>query len=135
MSLARDCGYDGPPFPWDPERRFEIRCELDAAFFHLYLPATREGQWRPARVADGNVVDETDKELAALKAHFPIPRDAVAYILVQFPIVRQKDEGKYGRYRTKERILALYDAMQEAQHSGRAWQSALTPPPRYTVMP
>ena len=34
--FARDLGYDGPPFPWNPERRFLLRCELDAAFFHLY---------------------------------------------------------------------------------------------------
>lgn len=25
-----------PPFRWDEERRFLLRCELDAAFFHLY---------------------------------------------------------------------------------------------------
>jgi len=35
-SFARDCGYSGPPFPWDEERRFHLRCELDAAFLHLY---------------------------------------------------------------------------------------------------
>ena len=34
--FARDCGYDGPPFRWDAGRRFLLRCELDAAFFHLY---------------------------------------------------------------------------------------------------
>ncbi len=34
--LARDCGYEGPPFRWDDARRFLLRCELDAAFFHLY---------------------------------------------------------------------------------------------------
>lgn len=34
--FARDVGYDGPPFRWDPERRFLLRCELDAGFFHLY---------------------------------------------------------------------------------------------------
>src|SRR5205807_3850987 len=34
--FARDCGYDGPPFRWDEERRFRLRCELDAAYFHLY---------------------------------------------------------------------------------------------------
>lgn len=34
--FARDLRYEGPPFKWDPERRFQIRCELDAAFFHLY---------------------------------------------------------------------------------------------------
>ena len=34
--FARDIGYDGPPFRWDEERRFLLRCELDAAYFHLY---------------------------------------------------------------------------------------------------
>jgi hypothetical protein len=35
-SFARDLGDDGPPFAWDEERRFAIRAELDAAYFHLY---------------------------------------------------------------------------------------------------
>ncbi|MDO8476057.1 MAG: N-6 DNA methylase [Candidatus Rokubacteria bacterium] len=34
--FAEDCGDDGPPYIWDPERRFQLQCELDAAFFHLY---------------------------------------------------------------------------------------------------
>jgi len=34
--FAQDCGYHGPPFRWDEERRFLLRCELDAAYFHLY---------------------------------------------------------------------------------------------------
>src|SRR5205807_10028046 len=34
--FATDCGYSGPPFRWDEERRFLLRCELDAAYFHLY---------------------------------------------------------------------------------------------------
>ena len=31
--------FTGPPiapFVWDKARRFQLRCELDAAFFHLY---------------------------------------------------------------------------------------------------
>ena len=35
-AFAEDCGDDGPPFIWDPERRFQLRGEIDAAFFHLY---------------------------------------------------------------------------------------------------
>lgn len=73
--FARDLGYDGPPFAWDPGRRFQLRCELDAAFFHLY----------------GISADDAD------------------YILGTFPIVRRHDEAKYGHYRTKDTILALYD--------------------------
>jgi hypothetical protein len=34
--FARELGDDGPPFRWDEERRFVMRAELDAAFFHLY---------------------------------------------------------------------------------------------------
>jgi hypothetical protein len=34
--FARDVGYDGSPFRWNPDRRFLLRAELDAAFFHLY---------------------------------------------------------------------------------------------------
>jgi hypothetical protein len=120
--LARDCGYDGPPFPWDDDRRFEIRCELDAAFFHLYLPAESNGQWR---IAEG----ENSDQLAALQRHFPTPRDAVGYIMDQFPIVRQKDEEAHGRFRTKDRILEIYGAMLAAQRSGREYQTALNPAP------
>ena len=35
-AFAEDCGDAGPPFIWDPIRRFQLRCEIDAAFFHLY---------------------------------------------------------------------------------------------------
>ncbi len=35
-AFARDLGDDGPPFQWDEQRRFVMRAELDAAFFHLY---------------------------------------------------------------------------------------------------
>src|SRR5205085_4051840 len=34
-SFAKDCSYDGPPFRWNEERRFLLRCELDATYFHL----------------------------------------------------------------------------------------------------
>jgi len=85
-----------PPFRWDTERRFQLRCELDACFFHLYLGTPEE--W--AREATPE-----------LKALFPTARDALAYILDQFPIVRRKDEERYGVYRTKETILKRYDEM------------------------
>ncbi len=127
--FAQDCGWGGPPFRWNEERRFLLRCELDAAFFHLYLRATPDGQWKPARVAESAVRDETPEELAELKHHFPTPRDAVAYILDTFPIVRRKDEGKYGEYRTKHVILEIYDEMAEAMRTGIPYKTRLNPPP------
>ena len=77
--FARDCGWEGPPFRWDEERRFLLRCELDAAFFHLYLPADANGDWCPARRSHGCLVDESPEQLADLKRHFPTPRAAVAW--------------------------------------------------------
>ncbi len=34
--MARDLGYEGPPFRWDEERRDLIRAELDGLMFHIY---------------------------------------------------------------------------------------------------
>ncbi len=34
--FAAALGFNGGPFRWDEERRFLLRCELDATFFHLY---------------------------------------------------------------------------------------------------
>lgn len=93
--FARDCGYDGPPFRWDEERRFWLRSEIDAAFFHLY----------------------------------GIARDDVDYILDTFPIVRRRDEARYGVYRTKVAILDLYDRMQHAIDTGVPYRTVLDPPP------
>jgi hypothetical protein len=122
-SFAKDCGWIGPPFRWDEKRRFLLRCELDAAFFNLYLPAEKGGEWRP-------VEGETPDDLALLKANFPTPRDAVIYIMDTFPIVRRKDEEENdGDYRTKRVILELYDAMQEAIRTGKPYQTRLDPPP------
>ncbi len=64
-------------------------------------------------------VDRTPEEwereaLAELKALFPTTREAVAYILEQFPIVKRRDEERYGEYRTKRVVLQYYDAMLEA---------------------
>jgi hypothetical protein len=36
QAFARELGYEGTPFCWEADRRFLLRCELDAAFFHLY---------------------------------------------------------------------------------------------------
>ncbi len=92
---AADLGYTGPPFVWDDERRFLIRGELDALYFHLY----------------------------------GLNREDAAYILDTFPIVRRKDEQRYGEYRTKRVILEIYDALAQAQASGQPYQTLLDPPP------
>ena len=127
--FAADCGRDDPPFSWDDDRRFLLRCELDATFFHLYLLAKEDGSWRPARRTDGCPRDETLQQLADLRLRFHTPRDAVAYIMDTFPIVRRKDEEKHGEYRSKRVILEIYDEIENAIHSGIPYDTRLNPPP------
>nr|WP_246127512.1 hypothetical protein [Amycolatopsis rhizosphaerae] len=76
-------------------------------------------------------------ELDALFFHlYGISREDADYILDTFPIVKRKDEAKYGSYRTKELILAEYDRMAAAGVSlttplidGENYTSTLNPPP------
>jgi hypothetical protein len=93
--FARDIGYDGPPFRWERDRRFLLRCELDSAFFFLYR----------------------------------LSREDTEYVMDAFPIVRKNDEKEHGEYRTKRVILEIYDAMVEAERSGKAYHTRLNPPP------
>ncbi len=140
-SFAFDAGFNGPPFRWDDDRRFKIRCELDAAFFHFYLGTKNE--WG---MLNGNAKSEgVNKTLLEM---FATPRDAVSYVMDTFPIVRRKDEANHGEYRTKRVILEIYDRMTEiietneairAANPGkseeelrpllRSYQSPLNPPP------
>ena len=69
-------------------------------------------------------------ELDATFFHlYGIDRDDVDYIMDTFPIVKRKDEEKYGHYRTKDRILQIYDEMAECMAKGEEWRSPLDPPP------
>ena len=112
-SFASECDYAGAPFRWDGERRFLLRCELDAAYFHLYLGS----------------LNEWGTDSPQLREMFPTPRDAVDYIMETFPIVKRKDEKQHGEYRTKRVILHIYDAMQQAIDTGQPYQTLLDPPP------
>ena len=75
--FARDLGYAGPSFSWDPEVRRHLRARLDALYFHLY----------------------------------GLSREDAAYVLDTFPIVRRQDEAAFGRYRTRDLILAYISAL------------------------
>ena len=114
QTFAVDCGYFGPPFIWDEDRRFEIRCELDALYFHLYLGTQSDWQAQSSK---------------NLLSYFPTPRQAVDYIMETFPIVKRKDEKEYGEYRTKRRILEIYDQMTHCLATNTEYRSTLDPPP------
>ncbi len=105
--FARACGYDGPPFRWHEERRFLVRSELDAAYFHLYG------------------IERNDVDY--IMDTFPIvKRKDIARTEVKDNSGEVTQEG---RYRTKDTILEIYDEMAEAMKTGKPYQTRLDPPP------
>ena len=50
-------------------------------------------------------------------------------VILTFPIVRRKDEQRFGEYRTKRVILEVYDATARAAATGEPYQTRLDPPP------
>ena len=125
--FARECGYGGPPFRWDEERRFLLRCELDATLFHLYLPADQSGDWRRIPLSDGCHLVETTEQLADLKRNFSTPREAVSWILDSFHGGSRGDVAKHGKYHTKRAILEIYDTMSASITAGDHSSTRLYP--------
>lgn len=78
--------------------------------------------WIAARVdrlnsqqLDLQATDEIRAELDAMMFHiYGVTSDDVAYILDTFPIVKRKDERRYGEYRTKRLILEAYERLIDA---------------------
>jgi len=105
--FARDCGWSGPPFVWDEARRFQLRCELDAAFLHLY-GLNRDDT---AYILDTfPIVKRKDEARTAEK-------NAAGEVI------------KPGRYITKDTILEIYDALADSTQTGQPYQTRLDPPP------
>ncbi len=73
---------------------------------------------------------ESAGDLVRLETSFPTPREAVAYVMNTFPIVKRRDEEEFsGDYRTSRVILEIYDAMAEAVRANTPYQTRLDPPP------
>jgi hypothetical protein len=43
--FARDLGFAGPPFRWQPARRALLQAEIDAAVMHLYQLTRSQAEW------------------------------------------------------------------------------------------
>lgn len=105
--FAESLGYEGAPFAWDEERRFRLRCELDALYFALYLG---RDEWRRATVAE-----ERPEDFAALTRYFPTPLDALDYIMGTFPIVKRKEEEDAALCGYARRLLASIGAPEDEE--------------------
>jgi hypothetical protein len=85
--FARDLGYEGEPFRWDPERRAELRAELDAYYAYLYGLSKKELRY---------ILDPTD----VMGEDYPSET---------FRVLKNNEIRKYGEYRTQRLVLEAYD--------------------------
>jgi hypothetical protein len=88
--FARDLGYDGPPFPWEEDRRAQLRAELDAWYARAY----------------GLTRDELRYILD--------PRDVMgsSYPSETFRVLKSNELRRYNEYRTARLVLAAWDALE-----------------------
>jgi len=99
--FAEDLGHHGPPFPFDPERRLRLRCELDARYARLYGLARDELRYilDPSEVLGPDYPSET------------------------FRVLKKREVRDYGEYRTGSLVLEAW-----ARQVHRARQGADAPP-------
>ena len=86
--FAEDLGYDGPPFPWDAERRHHLQCELDAIYAHMYALDRDELEWM-------------------LDAPHPG---------ASFPTLKRNEIDAFGEYRTQRYVLNAFDQLARGEH-------------------
>ena len=88
---AEHLGYDGPPFPWSPDRRAQLRAELDAYYARLYGLTRDELRYilDPADVMGDDYPSET------------------------FRVLKNKEMREFGEYRTRRLVLEAWDAMEQ----------------------
>lgn len=88
---AKDLGYDGPPFAFDPDRRAVLRAELDAYYARLYGLNHQELRYilDPADVMGEDYPSET------------------------FRVLKNKEHKEFnGEYRTQTLVLAAWDRLE-----------------------
>ena len=86
---AEDLGHTGAPFAFDPDRRGQLRAELDAFFAHKYGLSRDELRYilEPADTHGGNHPSETFRGL------------------------KRNEVDRYGEYRTQRLVLAAFDQL------------------------
>ena len=92
---AQDLGYDGPPFPFDPKRRADLRAELDAYYARLY-GLSRE---------DLCYILDPESVMGA------------GYPSETFRVLKNNEEKEFGEYRTQRLVLEAWDRLNGAGES------------------
>lgn len=96
--FAEDMGYTGVPFIWNPDRRAQLRAELDAYYAHLYGLDRDELRY---------ILDPTD----VYGADFPSET---------FRVLKNNEIKQFGEYRTQRLVLEAWDKMFSKPHKLRS---------------
>ena len=91
--FALDLGCNGEPFPFDPERRHQLKCELDAYYAQLYNLTRDELRY---------ILDPTD----VMGEDYPSET---------FRILKKKEIREFGEYRTRRLVLDAWNRLSEAE--------------------
>jgi hypothetical protein len=86
---AQDLGYDGPPFPFDPDRRAILRAELDAYYAHIYGLTRDELRY---------ILDPSD----LMGPDYPSET---------FRVLKNNEVRQFGEYRTQRLVLEAWDGL------------------------
>ena len=78
-----------PPFPWNPERRAQLRAELDATYARLYGLDRNELRY---------ILDPAD----VMGADYPSET---------FRVLKNSELREFGEYRTQRLVLAAWDKL------------------------
>jgi hypothetical protein len=90
---AEDLGYDGDPFAFNPDRRAQLRAELDAYYARLYGLTRDELRYilDPADVMGENYPSET------------------------FRVLKKNEIREFGEYRTQRLVLEAWDKLERGE--------------------
>ncbi len=108
--------------PKDYERRFGDKTARDLVRDHVLRLTRTAHDMEPFANDlgyDGPAFDWDDEERRHLKAWldalyfllYGLSRDEAEHVLGTFPIVRRQDEAEFGRYRTRDLVLAYVNAL------------------------
>jgi hypothetical protein len=110
---AEDLGFNGPPFPWNPERRALLRAELDAYYAILYGLTRDELRY---------ILDPADVM-------------GVDYPSETFRVLKNNERKQFGEYRTQRLVLEAWDRLSAAETLGKPYFCPLVPPPGVPAEP
>lgn len=102
---ATDLGYGDKPFQWNPERRAQLRGELDAYYARLYGLTREELRY---------ILDPADVM-------------GVDYPSETFRVLKNNEMRECGEYRTQRLVLEAWDRLANLSSSTQPWDVTYSP--------